>query len=361
MARCDFTIMSVTTLDGQALAAEIRRQTALANRNNVTRTQAYLQFYREHEEVHWALLAHLVSRNGGWNMTDLQGEWLPRIMDPDSRNAYFWFLERCNWLIFHDAYAQLLLYAEMKRSGRDLTNLLSSLHVSSFMQEFWQDFLTSGDSARLTRALIVNEQQYIEQRVVRKSFTYHRIFSTLAFFAQSQLSLNQTLFPYKAHPTDRRFQLVGMNVHDFPEINQRIAIGKTLYKLLYGDKKRLNSIREFAFRIPHTGSRADYWPHLFTPVEQAEREASVSDNNAYSLRLHKDSLREGVPKLYSPFLHKAWPDTSHDPADGVDWYRDPRWLAVVEEPSELPSIATEEYARALQWIDYGVKIVSLFS
>jgi len=350
--------MPVTTLDGQALAAEIRRQTAIANRNNVTRAQAYLQFYREHEEIHWALLAHLVSRNSGWNMTDLQGDWLPRIMDPATRKAYFWFLERCNWLIFHDAFAQLMLYAKMKQSGEDLTTLLPLLHVSTFMKGFWQDFLESGDSATLTRALIVNEQQYIEQRVVRKPFTYHRVFSTLFLFAQSKLSLNQILFPYKAHPTDRRFQLVGMNVHDFPEIDQRIAIGKTLYKLLYQDPKRLDSIRQFAFRIPHTGSRADYWPHLFTPIERVE---SDSEEKAYLLRLHKDSLRDGAPKLYSPFLHKAWPDPTHDPADGVDWYRDPRWLSVVDEPVEMPTIEAQDYTRALRWIDYGVKFVSLFS
>ena len=348
--------MKTHTLGDTARIADIRRQTALANRNNITRTQAYLDFYRQHEEIHWALLAHLVSRNGGWNMTDLKGDWLPVLMDKPSRQAYFWFLERCNWLIFHDAYPQLLLYAEMKQTGKDLTDLLAPLGVSSYMRRVWREFLVSRDSARLTRALIINEQQYIEQRVVRKRYTVHRIFATLAFLAQSALSLNQVLFPYRAHPTDKRFQVVGINVHDFPAVEQRIAVGKTLYSLLYQDRNRFERIRQFAVRIPHTGSRADYWPHLFTP---SGRTREVDER--YTLRLQGAALRKDKPKLYSPHLRSAWPDVEHSPADGVDWFRDPKWLDLADQPADLPTIDTASYVRALQWIEYGVKVVSLFS
>lgn len=351
--------MRTSTLEETALVSAIRRQTALANRNNVTRTQAYLDFYRQHPEVHWAFLAHLVSRNGGWNMTDLKGEWLPVLMDKPSIQTYFWFLERCNWLIFYDAYPQLLLYAEMKRTGRDLTSLLRPLGVSSFMQGYWKAFWKDRDSARLTRALIVNEQQYIEQRVVRKPYTMHRIFSTLAFLAQSAFSLNQVLFPFKEHAMDKRFQLIGTNVHDFPAVEQRIAIGKTLYSLLYQDEARLERIRQFAFRIPHTGSRADYWPHLFTPGGRSLD--NLAGNVKYQLRLQGAQLRTGRPKLYSPLLRNAWPDVEHAPADGVDWFRDPKWLEVVDEPANLPTIDSDAYIRTLHWIEYGVKLVSLFS
>ncbi|WP_400163496.1 DUF2515 family protein [Brevibacillus sp. TJ4] len=351
--------MKSTTAETTSLVAEIRRQTATANRNNVTRTEAYLRFYRQYPEIHWALLAHLVSRNGGWNMTDLKGEWLPILLDEPSIASYFWFLERCNWLIFYDAYPQLLLYAKMKETGEDLTSLLAPLGVSSFMHGFWQAFLSTKDSARLTRALIVNEQQYIEQRVAQKPYTVHRIFSSLAFLAQSAFSLNQVLFPFKAHATDKRFQLVGLNVHDFPTVEQRIAIGKTLYGLLYEDDARLARICQFAYRIPHTGSRADYWPHLFTP--HAQNAAEPAADVKYELRLHGAELREGRAKLYSPALSHAWPDVEHAPADGFDWFRDPKWLETVDQPADLPTIDTDSYVRALHWIESGVKLVSLFS
>jgi hypothetical protein len=71
--------MTWRTTDADDLVAEIRHQTAVHNRNNLTRTKAYLDFYREHPELEWAFLAHMVSRNSGWNMTDLHGEWLPRL------------------------------------------------------------------------------------------------------------------------------------------------------------------------------------------------------------------------------------------------------------------------------------------
>ncbi|MGG1661253.1 DUF2515 family protein [Brevibacillus sp. NRS-1366] len=346
--------MNTTTLNKRDIIADIRHKTALANRNNVTRTQAYLEFYRQHEEIHWALLAHLVSRNGGWNMTDLKGEWLPLLMDEHAIQPFFWFLERSNWLIFYDAYPQLLLYQEMKRTGADLTSFLGPLGVSIFMHSYWKEFLVHQDSARLTRALIVNEQQYIDQRVVQKPFTLNRIFSTFAFFTQSLLSLNQVLFPYKAHPTNRRLCLIGLNVQHFPKVEERIKLGKSLYQLLFEDRFRWEKIYAFSSRIPHTGSRADYWPHLFTP-----RPNDQTTPDSYHIRLGGEKLRDGKPKLYSPPLLAAWPNIEHAPADGVDWYRNEKWHAMVTEPvDDLSPIDNASYAQALQWMEYGVKWVT---
>lgn len=116
-----------------ALIERIRAETAAANRNNVTRTEAYRIFVFPHSELHWALLAHMVSRNGGWNMTDLQGEWLPWLLNSEQRLAVFRFLEQANALIFQDAYPQLLLYERSRREGRSLFHLLPAFGVSSFM------------------------------------------------------------------------------------------------------------------------------------------------------------------------------------------------------------------------------------
>ncbi len=344
--------MPTVTIQDQSLTAEIRRKTALANRNNVTRTMAYLHFYRRHPEVEWAFLAHLVSRNGGWNMTDLRGDWLPRLISPKAVDAFFSFLERCNWLIFHDAYAQLLLYEVMKETRSDLTRLLPALGVSRFMIPIWQDFLQRQDRILLTRALIVNEQQYIEQRVVREPFYQENVLSTFEFIAQSVLSLSQVLFPYKEHPTDKLLSIVGVAVHDFPSVRQRIEVGKALYQLLLDDAERQQKIKEWAFRIPHTGSRADYWPHLFSPVKQLPAEKE------YQERIHGADLIPGRPKLYSPALSSAWKDADHPPADGADWYRDEKWIAELESGASLPVLTTEEYARSLNMVELGLKVIT---
>ena len=73
------------------LLQQIKEKTNLLNINNITRTQAYWDYYLRHPEIHWALLAHMVSRNAGWNMTDLKGTLLPRLLTEKERISFFTF------------------------------------------------------------------------------------------------------------------------------------------------------------------------------------------------------------------------------------------------------------------------------
>ncbi|WP_019119265.1 DUF2515 family protein [Brevibacillus massiliensis] len=317
--------MSTATETAQDLIHKIRRSTALANRNNLTRTAAYLSFYRRHPEVDWALLAHLVSRNGGWSMTDLRGDWLPRLLSGDKIDAFFAFLERSNWLIFHDAYAQLLLYEQMKADHRDLTHLLPQLGVSRFMIPLWKEFLSTRDATRLTRGLIVNEQQYIHQRVVQQNFYQEQVLQSFPFLAQCILSLNQVLFPYRDGDSAAPPKLIGIAIRHFPSVTERIEAGKALYALLFSHRDTLQKIKNWACQTPHTGSRADFWPHLFSPVRATEAAA------AYTKRLSGGKLLAGKPKLYSPRLNEVWADSEQPAADGTDWYRDEKWLDYLDE------------------------------
>ncbi len=79
-------------LDVDRLRTDISQETSRHNRNNLTRTEAYRRIYSETPELHWALLAHLVSRNGGWNMTDLCGD-LGSSLTAVDKQALFSFLE----------------------------------------------------------------------------------------------------------------------------------------------------------------------------------------------------------------------------------------------------------------------------
>lgn len=112
------------SLNEKKIIEKIQLQTQELNVNNVTRTKAYLDFYLKHPEIHWAFLGHMVSRNGGWNMTDLKGGLLTRLLSRTEALNFFNFLERGNWLIFQDAYPQFLLYEESLRSGKNLFYLL---------------------------------------------------------------------------------------------------------------------------------------------------------------------------------------------------------------------------------------------
>ncbi|WP_241242917.1 DUF2515 family protein [Paenibacillus whitsoniae] len=309
------------TAEDLAILANIQAATGAANRNNVTRTQAYLACYRQAPELHWALLAHMVSRNGGWCMTDLRGELLPLLMRNEETEQFFAFLERANALIFQDAYPQLLLYLEGRRRGRSLFHLLPYLNISLWMTPIWETFWQEQDSALLTVGLIVNEQHYIEQRVVRNSVFQETVINTSLFKTQGWLQLNQVGFPYAESGTaagaadagKMAFRVAGLILEKFADVRERIAFGKSLYGVLFGIPHLHAGIVRFASTRPHTGSRADYWPQLFAPIRKAPPAVK------YQERLDGLALKAGASPFYSPPLGAVWPDRPLAPVEPGDW------------------------------------------
>ncbi|MDQ1912104.1 DUF2515 domain-containing protein [Paenibacillus sp. GD4] len=300
----------------KALVERIRRDTHANNRNNVTRTASYLRLYREQPELHWAFLAHMVSRNGGWCMTDLKGELLPYLLNAEQREHVFLFLERANALIFQDAYPQLLLYQASRRAGRPLFHLLPSFHVSAFMRPIWEVFWEYGDSALVTVGLVINEQHYIEERVVQHPFFREKVLDTFFFTTQSVLQLNQVVFPY-GETEGQRLRVAGLVLEDFNLLKERIEVGKKLYAILFGIPVVFEGARRFAFGKRHSGSRADYWPHLYAAV----RHQAPVPSGQLKERLEGGELRPGADPLYSPYLTSAWKDRELAPIERGDWFK----------------------------------------
>ncbi|WP_281889371.1 DUF2515 domain-containing protein [Paenibacillus sp. YYML68] len=330
----------------------IRLERDRCNRNNVTRTAAYLRLYQKRPELHWAFLAHMVSRNGGWSMTDLRGELVPFLLDEDQRRWVFSFLERANALIFRDAYPQLLLYDASKVCGRPLFHLLPLFGVSRFMLPVWELFWLEQQSALLTVGLITNEQHYIEERVVRNPAYLHNVIDTLFFQAQSLLQLNQVLFPYADQ--DGGLKLAGVTVDHFSSVHARIEVGKKLYAILFGLPEVYEGARRFAFAHRHTGSRADMLPQLFSAVRQ---DAPPTRGQLEEKLDSMDELRlkPGKGRLYSPSLADVWADRPVATPEGSDWFRD---LSVLDRMCsiEVPTSfeMTTEYGRSLKKIELAV-------
>ena len=324
----------------------VREQTAFYNRNNVTRTKAYLDYFDHHPEIHWALLAHSVSRNGGWGMTDVKGEWFARIASPGEDVRFFGFLERVNWLIFGDAFPQLLLYEEGKRRERNLSRLLDLFHVSRFMREMWNVFWEKRESQLLTRALIVNEQNYVESRAIHNPKYKQSVIMSLEFQAQSLLNLNQAIFPF-CKGNDIR--LAGTLVKQFVSIDDRIVTGIQLYHILFEDRLVHQAILKWMRATPHTGSRADFWPHYFTDTASSDNSAS------YEPRFigHPSAER----RIYSPKLLQVWRDVAHHAAEPGDWFNDlSHAVHLFGDIKALPADFTDRYVQSLQTIE-GVMMV----
>lgn len=301
--------MNELTLSEKKLLNKIKGITQDHNLNNLTRTKAYLEFYLRHPEIHWAFLGHMVSRNGGWNMTDLKGEFLATLLAKEERESLFHFLERGNWLIFQDAYPQFLLYDESLRQNRPMFYLLPHLNVSIFMETVWNYFWRVRDTYILCIALVINEQSYLEQRVIQNPHYQKEVLHKIEFHLQNWLSFNQILFPSEGE------NVKGQTLHQFQSLHERILLGKRLYAILFKNKDFHRQALDWATRQPHTGSRKDYWPHLFNDVNEG------TPGITYPLRLKSCRLRKGARRIYSPKLEYAWKNVSQPEAEPGDWFQ----------------------------------------
>ncbi|MGO4110270.1 DUF2515 domain-containing protein [Paenibacillus sp. YAF4_2] len=329
------------------LIERILAETARLNRNNVTRTEAYRLIYKRRPELHWAMLAHLVSRNGGWNMTDLEGEWLPHLLPGGKRKDVFLLLEHANAFIFGDAYPQLLLYEESIHADRPLFHLLTAFGVTRFMRPVWEQFWRRRDPVPLTVALIVNEQHFIEERVVQDDYFRKNVIETFFFGMQSLLQLNAVMFPY--HSVNE-LRLVGLIMEHFDDLSERIEFGKALYAILFGVPRVREGALAFVDKGRHTASRVDYAPQIFARVRRDPPSA------LYKERLLGGKLLPGAAPLYSPELGDAWANqTLEAPARG-DWFHSAADIAPYFRMLKLPRSfeLSNEYGLLLNKIELAV-------
>jgi hypothetical protein len=239
------------------------------NVDNVSRTHSYLELYsytREHgPELPWLFMAHLVSRNAGYTMTDLaralDDERTPR--EGPMREAIFNFMamfERANYLIFYDAWFHVLHHL----LGRSAD--LPAGRTPAFVREAWPRYERSappraasarnraareGVDAALERALVLdlvhNEQHFIEHRVVHNP--RYQAGLQLMGIMESSGREKPLVFP------------VGdaqIRVGRFAELERRIATGANIFDEVLADRAQRDAAWAWAMQHPHTGARAVY-------------------------------------------------------------------------------------------------------
>ncbi|MEH7460387.1 DUF2515 domain-containing protein [Bacillus sp. JJ1127] len=337
------------TTEEKMLIYKIKEQTKLLNKNNVTRTRAYYQFYLRHPEIHWALLGHMVSRNGGWNMTDLKGDLYTRLLSEKDQLAFFSFLERGNWLIFQDVYPQFLLYEQSIQKSKGLFHLLSYLNVSTFMETMWNCFWRTGNCYTLAIATIINEQSYLEKRVIQNAHLKKTVLNSVGFKLFDFFRFNHILFPFYEDETKQKIVLFGDTMKHFTSLHERILLGKRLYSLLFRNEHILPKVIHWAHDHPHTGSRKDYWPHLFSSVNES------FSREFYRRRIKKCQLRKDADRLYSPALLYAWKDIKHTEAEKEDWFED--WHIVdylINKGENSNEKIVDDYCKTLEKIEIAI-------
>jgi len=349
------------TKEDRAIVERIKWETRAANVSNVTRAEAYRTLYFRRPELHWALLAHMLTRNTGYDMTDLQGELLPRLFDLETRSRLFHALEQQESRHFQDAYPQLLLYEAGRREGRELTYLLPAFGVSVFMESVWHHFWQRLDAAVLTTAMIVNMQRRAQQQSAASN---KAIETKWAGYRAGE----QFIFPFRA-PQDGEMKLAGFILEgkDDKDGRTRIELHKRLYMLLFGQHEVKEGVHAFVRGVPHTGSRADYAPHLFTSHKLE------GPRGRYKQKLNGCKLIQGRKPFYSPLLEKARSqvtrqvEESSQPEEQLEGVYEADWfhgkaeqVAELEDcfvslpPTPLSEI-TQEHCAALRRIELAVQ------
>lgn len=257
----------------------MKKLTEEHNMDNISRTNAYANYYERNREITWAYLASFVSRNAGWNMADLHSKPFKTLLSVKQRLFIFTTYERANWLIFSDAYPQLLIYEESKRRGIPLFSLLRHFHVSRWMIKEWFRFWYEKNPIRLIQAQIINEQYVIQKPVIESPFFQKGVFYSFPYILQEKLHYGAVLLPTITG------RLYGRTVKKFTNVKERIKLGKELAKILLSSPER-HLLKQFYNRIPHTGSRFDYeqfFPsHTFpTPIIRS----------VYPIVYHDDHIR----------------------------------------------------------------------
>jgi Protein of unknown function (DUF2515) len=253
------------------------------NQDNISRTTAYQTFFLLHPEIKWSFLASMVSRNAGWNMTDLKGDIFPRLLSPATCDLLFMTYERANWSIFQDAFPQLLLYHYSTIYKKKMFHLFHDFHISNFMEEEWNRFWEERDERRLVQSLIINEQHIIQEPVIEHELYKRKVFGTSIFFIEDHLHFSSVLFP------TLQGELYGASVHGFRKVQNRIKLGNILFELLFHPDYHCYFL-EFALKVEHTGSRGDY-----------------------------EIFCRGVPDTKTPVLHQVYGMVSHVWDHHRDW------------------------------------------
>jgi hypothetical protein len=331
------------------------------NDTNPERTDYYHRYWLANPEVPWTLMANLVSRNAGYQMSDLS-RFTARIVDPLAivmlpelvrfavwqLRALWAFLEVGNWLIFRDVCPPLEAWAYAKSHPEHTDAVFDALArpevaADAFAIREWKRFATSGrmpdDIARHTMALVINEQNQIEDRLVRRFEGYIGALggaSTSALVdAYGRVGLTVLLFPLAEPAAVHPFAsaLAIYHVGDFGSLESRILTGRDIFKGLFaaGDLRR-QRVEAWSQRNPrHTGSRADYH---FAAFSDDPRSLSTTQPGP-------------IDPTYSPRLigrNAAWylplPRTT------------PTWAHLYRDPGVVPVAVDARPAPDLQrWLD----------
>ena len=244
-------------------ALSMQAQLDERNVDNVARTQSYLELYawtREHPpDLPWILMAHLVSRNAGYLMTDLARS-LERTKEPTMHAAMttlFVMLERANYLIFWDAWHHVC--AHLAGQSADLETPRTPEFMCGAYRRYERaiagrvgEQVPPEVERQLVMDLVHNEQHLIEHRAVHHPELAPglHLLQLIELFGRD----GPIILPWAL----RRREPPKIRVGKFARVERRIATGARIFDEALADRRSRDAMFRWAAAHPHTGSREAY-------------------------------------------------------------------------------------------------------
>jgi Protein of unknown function (DUF2515) len=318
------------------------------NDTNPERTDYYYDYWKANPEIPWSLLASLVSRNAGYQMSDLARNiakvaFAPLILPPGmGRPAVslgirvlqsLWaFLEVGNFLIFRDVSPALEAWKHAKLHPEHADKIFDLLDHPDFDADPWilaewkglfakRGSLTAADIQRHTFALISNEQNQIEDRLVKGAASYLGPISGITNEITTwynRLGLTILCFPEATSPTNPTPQhLLLYTVGNFASLDARINVGRDLFVGLFGSPARRTNIEAWVNANPvHHGTRADYNEEYYDTDPDAlwgDPFAPIATDETYSPPLVRWQDQEAAWYRTLPRKEPVWAHLYRDP------------------------------------------------
>jgi hypothetical protein len=337
------------------------------NDTNPDRTDYYYRYWKANPEIPWSLLASLVSRNAGYQMSDLARNVaklpfaplvLPAAMGEPAvtlgiriLQSLWAFLEVGNFLIFRDVVPPLEAWRHAKQHPEHADKIFDLLEHPDFDADKWvldrwkelfakRDSLSAADIQRHTFALVTNEQNQIEDRLVKGAASYLGSISGITNRITTwynRLGLTILCFPEAtstANPAPQHLLLY--TVGNFASLDARIKVGRDLFVGLFDGATRQANVEAWVDANPyHHGTRADYNEEYY-------------DTDFYAV-FGDPFAPIATDETYSPPL-VYW--QGQQPA----WYRTlprktPTWAHLYRTPVPLPNNVTSRGAAQIaSWL-----------
>ena len=111
---------------------------------------------------------------------------------------------------------------------------------------------------------------------------------------------------------------------------------------------RLKMTEIWATSHPHSGSRKDYWPHIFNDINEGV------PGKVLKPRIRSCKIVPGSFRIYSPKLAFAWKNREHKQTENADWFQNWNVVKYLTDSGEnIDGEIENDYCKTLERLEFA--------